>query len=101
MIAVKTNFEQISLAQVRKIVEKEVNSAIAIDSLRINKKTDVVTPPSISAQTLTAQAGWRQIAQQIQEETDQGKMIELAQLLVNAYDAQKLRERPNPISDES
>jgi len=62
----KTNFEQISVADVKKIIEGLPQEA-------------------------TDEQDWRELARRVQVETDSGKMIDLVQQLIERIDEEKLR----------
>ena len=69
MRASRTHFEQIPVETVKKI---------AIEM------RDEITSPLVR---------WREVAQQVQQEQDPTRMIELVQQLVGEFDAEEIRKR--------
>jgi hypothetical protein len=79
--APKTNFEQIPVAIVKKIIEQQPQqdgeNSTAVDG--VNTATN-----------------WREVAQMVQQETDSKKMVNLVQQLISKFDEEKLRNSSRP-----
>jgi len=86
MRAVKTHFEQIPVEMVKKMAIEipPVNGAAGNDSVGDQTQHETTSPPQ----------RWREVAQQVQQEQDPARMIELVQQLIVDFDAEELRKRP-------
>lgn len=81
----KMNFEQVPVEVIKQIA-KEFSESSSAENNRA------------SAQTLDASASssedWRVVAQQVQQEQDPGKMVELVQQLITTFDEEQARKYP-------
>ena len=79
----KTHFEQIPVARVKEIAKPLLNTD--------DSDNDGIGIPQAHNNARPAPDGWREIAQQIQEETNPTKMIELVQQLIARFDQEEQR----------
>lgn len=88
MGAPKTHFEQIPIAAVKSIAQEfSSEDAAAVQANEHGK-----------AQTISAGAHWRKIAECVQQEQHPKRMAELVEQLITALDEQQLRRlRPAPV----
>ena len=84
MRAAKTHFEQIPVDTVMKIAKKLPQSnVVGNDSVNVETRDEVSSPH---------EEGWREVAQQIQQEQDPKTVSLLVQKLLTELDEEKLRK---------
>jgi hypothetical protein len=84
-----TYYEQVPVAQVKKIVE------LLPGAKRDEKHTVASIQSSVN---LPSREAWQELAKLAQQETDPKKMIDLVQQLIEKYDQEKTRTVPSRAS---
>ncbi len=81
MCPLKTYFEQIPVARVKEIAEPLLDTD--------ESENDGISIPQAHNNATPAPDSWREIAQQVQKETNPTKVIELVQQLIARFDEQE------------
>lgn len=90
MRAAKTYFEQIPVETVKKIAtELPPSNGVGNDGVS-DAQDEIASPPK----------RWREVAQQVQQEQDPAKMVELVEQLIAKFDEEELRKHPRSFGTE-
>jgi hypothetical protein len=105
----RRNFERIPVPVVKRIAELfPVEREMADDAVRIESPAEQTVPPLPAGDalengidSLSTHHDWRDIARQVQVETDSNKLIQLVQELIEKFQQEKLQKNgtDDPLRD--